>query len=278
MSGVCVASDIWSVGCTVIELLTGLPPYYDLGPWPALWQIAQDTPLPIPDSFSPVTMDFVRQCLKKVRNNEEGCPEDARTSNGDDQNSVDQDKVFGNDKIGSPNFSSENIVSREVDVEESSNQVENYSSSATSKSQEYSPRKHGFVPLVELLEVPNNRVICSVLQVLNEITRDSTEIQEHACLAGLIPTVMGFAVPDHPHEIRMEAAKFLHQLCHSSCMTLHMFVACRGIPILVSFLEADYTNHREMVHLAIDGLWQVLKLQWSSSRLNIELLIIHFPL
>lgn len=27
-------------------------------------------------------------------------------------------------------------------------------------------------------------------------------------------------------------------------MTLHMFIACRGITILVSFLEADYKNHR----------------------------------
>ena len=41
MSGVCAASDIWSVGCTVIELLTCLPPYYDLQPMPALFRIVQ---------------------------------------------------------------------------------------------------------------------------------------------------------------------------------------------------------------------------------------------
>ncbi|KAL8120472.1 hypothetical protein AgCh_017587 [Apium graveolens] len=43
MSGVCVASDIWSVGCTVIELLTCSPPYYDLQPMPALFRIVQMT-------------------------------------------------------------------------------------------------------------------------------------------------------------------------------------------------------------------------------------------
>jgi serine/threonine protein kinase len=41
MSGVCAASDIWSVGCTVIELLTCAPPYYDLQPMPALFRIVQ---------------------------------------------------------------------------------------------------------------------------------------------------------------------------------------------------------------------------------------------
>lgn len=41
MSGVSAASDIWSVGCTVIELLTCVPPYYDLQPMPALFRVVQ---------------------------------------------------------------------------------------------------------------------------------------------------------------------------------------------------------------------------------------------
>ncbi|KAK3004275.1 hypothetical protein RJ639_019880 [Escallonia herrerae] len=126
--------------------------------------------------------------------------------------------------------------------------------------------QHGLLPLMELLEVPRTRVICSVLQVLNQIIKDKSEFQENACLVGLIPVVMGFAVPDRPREVRMEAAYFLQQLCHSSSSTLQMFIACRGIPILVGFLEADYAKFREMVHLAIDGMWQVFKLQRSTPR------------
>ncbi|KAL6187219.1 hypothetical protein ACLB2K_043334 [Fragaria x ananassa] len=126
--------------------------------------------------------------------------------------------------------------------------------------------QHGLLPLMELLEVPKTRVICSVLQIINQIIKDNTDFQENACHVGLIPVVMSFAVPSHSREIRMEAAYFLQQLCQSSPLTLQMFIACRGIPVLVGFLEADYAKFREMVHLAIDGMWQVFKLQRSTPR------------
>ncbi|CAN1255158.1 MAP3K epsilon protein kinase 1 [Linum perenne] len=126
--------------------------------------------------------------------------------------------------------------------------------------------QHGLLPLMELLEVPKTRVICSVLQLINQIVKDNTDFQENACLVGLIPVVMSFAGPDRPREVRMEAAYFLQKLCQSSFLTLQMFIACRGIPVLVGFLEADYAKYREMVHLAIDGMWQVFKLQRSTPR------------
>ncbi|XP_059445336.1 MAP3K epsilon protein kinase 1-like isoform X2 [Corylus avellana] len=126
--------------------------------------------------------------------------------------------------------------------------------------------QHGLLPLMDLLEVPKIRVICAVLQIINQIIKDSTDFQENACLVGLIPLVMNFAIADRPREVRMEAAYFLQQLCQSSSLTLQMFIACRGIPVLVGFLEADYAKYREMVHLAIDCMWQVFKLQRSTPR------------
>ncbi|XP_028783754.1 MAP3K epsilon protein kinase 1-like [Neltuma alba] len=126
--------------------------------------------------------------------------------------------------------------------------------------------QHGLLPLTDLLDVPKTRVICSVLQLLNQIIKDNTDFQENACLVGLIPVIMSFAAPDRPREIRIQAAYFLQQLCQSSSLTLQMFIACRGIPVLVGFLEADYAKYREMVHLAIDGMWQVFKLQRSTPR------------
>ncbi|KNC82592.1 STE/STE11/CDC15 protein kinase [Sphaeroforma arctica JP610] len=49
-------SDVWSVGCTVVELLTGNPPYFNLAPMPALFRIVQDDHPPIPSTVSPVLM------------------------------------------------------------------------------------------------------------------------------------------------------------------------------------------------------------------------------
>ncbi|KAL6004189.1 hypothetical protein ACLOJK_004736 [Asimina triloba] len=126
--------------------------------------------------------------------------------------------------------------------------------------------QHGLLPLMELLEVPKHRVVCSILQIINQIVKDNTDFQENACLIGLIPVVMNFAVPDRPRDIRMQAAYFFQQLCQSSYLTLQMFIACRGIPVLVGFLEPDYAKYREMVHLAIDGMWQIFKLQRSTPR------------
>ncbi|CAI9114684.1 OLC1v1015464C1 [Oldenlandia corymbosa var. corymbosa] len=553
MSGVCAASDIWSVGCTVIELLTCVPPYYDLQPMPALFRIVQDAHPPIPDSLSPAITDFLRQCFKKdarqrpdaktllshpwiqnsrralqsslrhsgtIRNIEEDGSVDAELSNGDEQhaseglssekgsrkellteegevseslngdgfggvdteeradgtdedlsdqvptlaihenNAVEknsnghaiaddvvynlkehhdsshfseQDKVCINGDLESSALKGKDVVSKKSEEEGSNVHGDNDSFAFGGKSQESSSRKtikaslfssenelsrfsdtpgdaslddlfhpldnnlvdrtaeastsasssnvnqasvytdtgkndlatklratiaqkmendsgqasggdllrlmigvlkddvidmdglgfddklpaenlfhlqavefgklvsslrpdepeevivstcqkltaffhqrpeqkivfvtqHGLLPLLELLEVPKSRVTCSVLQLLNQIIKDNTDFQENACLVGLIPVVMSFAVPDRPREVRMEAAFFLQQLCQSSSLTLQMFIACRGIPVLVGFLEADYAKYREMVHLAIDGMWQVFKLQRSTPR------------
>ena len=37
-----VASDVWSVGATIIELLTGSPPYFHLECMAAMFRIVQD--------------------------------------------------------------------------------------------------------------------------------------------------------------------------------------------------------------------------------------------
>ncbi|XP_057963230.1 MAP3K epsilon protein kinase 1-like isoform X2 [Malania oleifera] len=546
MSGVCAASDIWSVGCTVIELLTCVPPYYDLQPMPALFRIVQDSHPPIPDSLSAETTDFLRQCFKKdarqrpdaktllshpwiqkcrralqpslrhggaMRNIQKDVSVHAEMPNGDEQSIVgspvvekvemvdselgtdsrkelsltevdltksdkdhsfncniveeradnseddalsdqvltlaihekssmqtnsdagDQEEALVNGEMGSPEWGRKVIVSRKHEGNGSSVHVENRLLSFRSGNQDASDQKatkmpsilganelsrfsdspgdaslddlfhpldkhpedgaaeastsassshvnqgnavatdagkndlatklrdaiaqkqmenemgqrtggdllrlmmgilkedvididglvfdeklpgenlfplqavefsrlvgslrpeesedvivsscqkltaffhqrpeqkivfvsqHGLLPLMELLEVPKNRIICSVLQIINQIIRDNTDFQENACLVGLIPVVMSFAVPDQPPEIRMEAAYFLQQLCQSSSLTLQMFIACRGIPVLVGFLEADYAKYREMVHLAIDGMWQIFKLQRSTPR------------
>jgi serine/threonine protein kinase len=65
LEGCSTASDIWSVGCTVIELLTGFPPYYHLSDVTALFRIVQDECPPFPDNISSECQLFLRSCFTK---------------------------------------------------------------------------------------------------------------------------------------------------------------------------------------------------------------------
>ncbi|XP_013610864.1 MAP3K epsilon protein kinase 1 isoform X1 [Brassica napus] len=425
--GVCAASDIWSVGCTVIELLTCVPPYFDMQPSAALYRIVQDDSPPIPDSLSPDITDFLRQCFKKdsrqrpdaktllshpwirnsrralqssLRNSEaiKYMKEAAASSEKDDEGSQNVTESLSAEKVGMSKTqkASEHYEAPGNPETEASIQVDQPSHSLVQKDEDHMLRKavetpsrvggnelsgfsntpgneastsmppshaikgyspvadggkndggdpfllmmgvlkddvvgidglvfnenvpaenlyplqavefsrlvsflrpdesedaivssseklvvifrqrpvqkavfvtqHGFLPLMDLLDAPKSPVIYAVLQLINETVKDNTEFKENACLVGLIPVVMNFAGSgperdDHSQEIRMEAAYFLQQLCQSSS-TLQMFIACGGIPVLVGFIEADYAKHREMVHLAIDGMWQVFKLKKST--------------
>ncbi|KAJ4326541.1 Protein kinase of the Mitotic Exit Network [Fusarium piperis] len=68
LSGASSASDIWSVGCTVIELLQGKPPYHNLAAMPALFAIVNDDHPPLPEGISAAARDFLMQCFQKDPN------------------------------------------------------------------------------------------------------------------------------------------------------------------------------------------------------------------
>jgi len=50
------ASDIWSLACTVIELLTGVPPYFDNTAMSALYKMVNEEHPPLPERISPVSI------------------------------------------------------------------------------------------------------------------------------------------------------------------------------------------------------------------------------
>ncbi|EPX72381.1 STE/STE11/CDC15 protein kinase Cdc7 [Schizosaccharomyces octosporus yFS286] len=66
--GATTSSDIWSVGCTVIELLEGTPPYYDLDPTAALFHMVKDEHPPFPSNISLSAKNFLAQCFQKDPN------------------------------------------------------------------------------------------------------------------------------------------------------------------------------------------------------------------
>lgn len=59
------ACDIWSIGCTVIELLTGNPPYYNLNQYSALCRIVEDDHPAFPETVSEPCKDFLMKCFQK---------------------------------------------------------------------------------------------------------------------------------------------------------------------------------------------------------------------
>ncbi|XP_057417495.1 mitogen-activated protein kinase kinase kinase 5-like isoform X2 [Lotus japonicus] len=58
------AIDIWSLGCTIIEMFTGKPPWSEYEGAAAMFKVMRDTP-PIPETLSLEGKDFLRCCFKR---------------------------------------------------------------------------------------------------------------------------------------------------------------------------------------------------------------------
>ncbi|CAI9116606.1 OLC1v1017799C1 [Oldenlandia corymbosa var. corymbosa] len=56
--------DIWGLGCTVIEMLTGKPPWSDYNGVQAMFNVLNKSP-PIPDTLSPEGKEFLQLCFQR---------------------------------------------------------------------------------------------------------------------------------------------------------------------------------------------------------------------
>lgn len=74
LKGASTASDIWSLGCTIVELIDGRPPYSEMVAMSAMFRIVEDDRPPIPERCSPELFDFLVHCFAKE-------PQDRPTAN-----------------------------------------------------------------------------------------------------------------------------------------------------------------------------------------------------
>ncbi|KAJ2226104.1 Protein kinase of the Mitotic Exit Network, partial [Coemansia sp. RSA 485] len=66
LKGATTASDIWSLGCTIVQMVDGKAPYQDLQPMAAMFRIGQDEHPPFPHNISVLLRDFLSKCLVHV--------------------------------------------------------------------------------------------------------------------------------------------------------------------------------------------------------------------
>lgn len=119
---------------------------------------------------------------------------------------------------------------------------------------------HGVLPIMQMLEVDNPAVVHATLQVINQLIAKNQEFQETLCLVGALPAIMEFSRMSYKTEIRIQASQFIKEMCHTSAMTLEMFIACRGLPVLVEFMnftEEEWDQQKRMIYDAIDNTMQV---------------------
>lgn len=62
------AVDIWSLGCVILEMVTGRRPWANLdNEWAIMYNIAQGNPpmLPTQEQLSPAGIDFLKRCFAR---------------------------------------------------------------------------------------------------------------------------------------------------------------------------------------------------------------------
>ncbi|KAK2465312.1 hypothetical protein APHAL10511_002666 [Amanita phalloides] len=121
---------------------------------------------------------------------------------------------------------------------------------------------HGMLAILEVLEGKCSRdVTMKLLQIINLLVTSDLGFLESFCLIGGIPLMMEFTSKKYPSDCRLQASNFIRLLCHTSVLTLQMFISCRGLKVLVDLLDEDYAEESDLVVHALNGIGSVFELQ-----------------
>jgi hypothetical protein len=78
-----------------------------------------------------------------------------------------------------------------------------------------------------------------VLKLVNEIIGDNKTVAESFCVMGGIPSTLQFSGKNYYYQIRQETAQFVSKMLTLGKKAIKMFIACRGLPVLVDLLDVN---------------------------------------
>lgn len=85
---------------------------------------------------------------------------------------------------------------------------------------------NGIMPMLELLEINNEKVTLAALKLINTVVNSSKKLRDTICLLGGIPLITKYSSHTHCKEVRLQCAQFVKEVCNTKSLTLQMFIAC----------------------------------------------------
>ena len=295
-AGCNTSCDIWSVGCTVIELITGNPPYYELHPMCALFRIVNDEYPPLPEQVSGELRDFLLKCFQKeplIRQSatdllkhawlkgasssidletKENISIDSSSCKSPSKSSV-YSQFLNQSSRPSSVHSSLQIIDNEAESESSalSETLEELEKSPSPKLLHSVLSKTSSIPSLKkqcktliptlrsiLEEAEEFDLLHLSLQLTNSLCSDHDMLITCGCI-GLLSSALKYIGEEFCKELRIEAAFLIGSLYSYQDSTFHMFLASGGVEASVKLIDPNFSQNKELVIIGIDCLLGLLE-------------------
>ena len=117
----------------------------------------------------------------------------------------------------------------------------------------------GITPLIELLHTSSHLIIESLLRLFIGLVHDDRSFQDLVVMVGLIPAVTRHAGKGSKVSTRKLVGELAKVFILTSNASLHMFVACGGMPILALLLEPVEKDFPDMqlAQLGVEAVQRV---------------------